>query len=72
MIYKPEPKIMKAFANLRGNPNFMTILEFIKKCRDRTDEESRTTIDEYKLRWCQGGSQDLSEILKLFEMSKQL
>lgn len=72
MIYKPEPPVMKAFANLRGNSNFMTILKFIRDCRDRTDAEGRTAIEEYKMRWCQGGSQDLSEILKLFEMSKQL
>jgi hypothetical protein len=63
---------MKAFANLRGNANFATVLKFIKDCVDRTDDEGREVPEEYKLRWNQGATRDLNEILKLAEMSKRL
>lgn len=72
MIYKPEPKVMEAFARLRGNPNFMTIMEFVRDCRDRTDREGAKHAEEYKVRWAQGASQDLTELLNLLDMSKSL
>ena len=63
---------MRAFANLRGNANFMTVMEFIENCRDRTDNEGRNQPEEYRLRWNQGATQDLTELMKLFEESKQM
>jgi hypothetical protein len=72
MIFKPDKKVMLAFRNLRGNPNFMTILEFLGDCRDRTDHEGHKTVEEYKLRWNQGGGQVIDEILFLYDESKKI
>jgi len=72
MIYKPDKKVMMAFRNLRGNPNFMTILGFLEDCRDRTDHEGRKSVEEYKLRWNQGGTQVIEELLTLYEESKKI
>lgn len=72
MIFKPEPKVMQAFASLQSNANFMTVMKFIQDCRDRTDDEGRKQPEEFRVRWCQGGSQDLTELLNLSEMSRKL
>lgn len=63
---------MVCFARLRGNPAFMTIMDFVRECRDRTDRESSKYPEEYKVRWAQGATQDLTELLKLLEQSKDL
>jgi len=50
----------------------MEIMDFIRDCRDRTHEESSKYPEEYKVRWAQGATQDLTELLKLLDMSKDL
>jgi hypothetical protein len=72
MIYKPEKDVMIAFSRLRGNPNFETFIKFIRECRDRTDREGSKAVEDYSVRWHQGGSQDLTEILDLFNLSRGL
>jgi hypothetical protein len=63
---------MMAFRNLRGDPSFLTILKFLEECRDRTDHEGRKTVEEHQVRWNQGGTQVLDEILTLHAESKKL
>ena len=72
MIYKPPQPVMQALARLRGSQDFKVFMEFVRECRDRTDKEGRKAKENYLARWHQGGSQDLSEILDLFELSKRL
>ena len=50
----------------------MIFLEFIQICLDRTNKDMSRSIDEHKVRWHQGGAQDLTEILLLVEESKRL
>jgi len=72
MIYKPDQKTMQAFANLKGNQNFKMILLWLADCLARTYEDGSTAKEEYMVRWCQGQSRDLNEILKIAEESKRL
>lgn len=72
MIFKPDPEVMKALSRLYGNPNFMTFMQFLQECLDRTRDEGDGAIEDYKMRWCQGQAKDLKEILKLVNLSKQL
>ena len=73
MIYRPDnPEVMKSIAKLRSNRDFMIFIEFLDTCLDRTNQEMGRAIDEYKVRWFQGGAQDLHEILRLHEESKRL
>jgi hypothetical protein len=72
MIYKPDQKVMQAFRAMRGNQNFEVILKFLKDCRDRTDAEGRSEPQEHRLRWNQGSTKTIDEIIRLYEESKQL
>jgi hypothetical protein len=72
MIFKPDQKVMRAFANLRSNENFKTIVQFLDDCLVQTDAENRKTHDVIKTRWLQGQAQELSEILAIIELSKRL
>jgi hypothetical protein len=72
MIYKPTMDVLTAVAKLRGNQNFEAFMRFIRECRDRTDREGSKAREVYLARWHQGGSQDLTEILDMYELSKKL
>lgn len=72
MIYKPDEKVMKAFAALRSNENFKVISLYLADCLDRTDQDCRKTVEEHKVRWLQGQAQDLDELLRLIERSRKL
>lgn len=71
MLYKPDAKVVQAFRNLEGNPSFMTILEWFQDGLDRTDHEGRKAIDEYRVRWNQGGGQVLETVFETRELAKK-
>ncbi len=70
MLYKPDDKVVRAFRNLEGNPSFMTLLEWFQEGLDRTDHEGRKAIEEYRLRWNQGGTQVLEKVFEVRELAK--
>jgi hypothetical protein len=70
MLYKPDVKVIEAFRNLEGNPSFMTILAWFQSGLDRTDHEGRKTVEEYRLRWNQGGTQVLETVFEIREIAK--
>ena len=70
MLYKPDDKVVQAFGNLEGNPSFMTILEWFQSGLDRTDHEGRKSVEEYRLRWNQGGTQVLEKVFEIRELAK--
>ena len=72
MICKPDPQELRAFASLRGDPNFKVILEYFERSLRQIDDDSRKHAEEFRVRWAQGGTQVLSEILALHEESKRL
>ncbi len=73
MIYRPDnPEVMKSLAHLRSNRDFMIFMTYLQACLDRTNRDMSRSTDEYKVRWHQGGAQDLSEILLLVEEAKRL
>lgn len=69
---KPDTKVMQAFAALRANPHFLAILEYLENCKRTSDDEHRTIAEEYRVRWNQGGTRVVDEILRLYEESKRL
>lgn len=70
MLYKPDEKVVQAFKNLEGNPSFMTILEWFQSGLDRTDHEGRKAVEEYRLRWNQGGTQVLEKVMEVRRQAK--
>jgi hypothetical protein len=70
MLYKPDVKVIEAFRNLEGNPNFMTILEWFQSGLDRTDHEGRSAVEEYRIRWNQGGTQVLEKVFEARGIAK--
>ena len=72
MIFKPAPEVMMSFRALRGNVNFERILDFLLECKTRTDDEGRQELNEVKLRWNQGSTKTIDEILRLYSESKQM
>jgi len=50
----------------------MIFMTYLQACLDRTNRDMSRSTDEYKVRWHQGGAQDLSEILLLVEEAKRL
>jgi len=73
MIYRPDnSNVLKAFARLRGNQDFKVIIEYLDYCLVRTESDMARSVEEYKMRWHQGGAQDIQAILKLYEESKHL
>lgn len=50
----------------------MTFMTYLQTCLDRTNHDMGRSTDEYKVRWHQGGAQDLEAILLLVEESKRL
>lgn len=63
---------MQAIAALRGNENFRIFGLWLAESLERTHEEGDIAQQEHKVRWCQGAAQDLTELLKIIEMSKKL
>ena len=72
MIYRPSKEVMQSFRALRGNVNFERILGFLVECKQRTDDEGRSEPEEHKLRWNQGSTKMVDEIIRLYEESKQI
>jgi hypothetical protein len=69
MLYKPDAKVIAAFRQLEGNPSFMTILEWFQSGLDRTDHEGRKAVEEYRLRWNQGGTQVLEMVMEIRKLA---
>ena len=72
MLFKAEPKVIAAFKVLEGNPSFMTILQYLKDNRERIDQEGRKQTEEYRLRWNQGATQVIDDLLAHRETAKTL
>lgn len=72
MLYKPDRKVLQAFAQLEGDPRFMTILEYFQTCLDRLDHEGRKRVEEHRLRWDQGAGQVLEGIMQLRRDSQHI
>lgn len=72
MISKPDKRVMQALAALRSNENFRVFSLFLADCLERTHEEGDIAHEEFRVRWHQGAAQDLTELLKLIEMSRKM
>lgn len=57
---------------LRSNDNFQVVVKYLANCLQQTEQDMRKCADEVRLRWLQGGAQDIEEFLHLIEQSKRL
>lgn len=57
-------KAASAFTMLRGNPDFVVVMEWITENRDAATEECCKQLDDVKLRQSQGKQMALQHILE--------
>lgn len=59
-------------ASLEGHPEFEVIREYLQACLRDLQINSATTKDDVVLRWQQGGTQVLSELLARAANAREL
>jgi hypothetical protein len=72
MICRPDKKVMQALAMLRSNQHFELVRLWLADSLAQTHEDGSRAKDVFMVRWRQGQAQDLEELLKLIEQSKNL
>lgn len=72
MIYKPDQDVMRALNRLASSQDFKKVLLWLAECLDRSRDDMADIKEEFRMRWYQGASQDLDEILKTAETAKRV
>jgi hypothetical protein len=72
-VLKQTPaRVISALASLEGNSEFEALRSYLQECLDDLRNESATTKDEVILRWQQGGTQVLTELLDRAARAREL
>lgn len=63
MLDRAEHRVLSALSSLSGHPDFEVICDWLGKSLVNIRETTDTTKDEVMVRWQQGASQVLAELL---------
>jgi hypothetical protein len=69
---KPSQQVMQAFASLRSNRNFLTILSYLEDCKRQSDDEHRDVEDVNALFRNNGGAKVVEELMRLYHLSGRM
>ena len=72
MLKRLDKNVASAFSTLRLDPQFQTVLEWLKSSLEDVRRDNDSTKDEVLTRWNQGAAQALAEILATAEQSQEL
>ena len=69
---KLTPKAAQAFASLRGSPDFLVLLEWVKENRTKFRDECCTALDDAKVKRSQGKVEAVNGFIQGFEEAPAL
>lgn len=72
MILKPDKRVLSALSTLQNDQDFQTVIEHLKVSLETLKQDSAYQKDETLLRWNQGATQALGELLQLAQDSRDL
>lgn len=64
MLQKPSDTVLEALASLKGDIRFDVVLEWLQEEQANLDSKMALQTDEIALRWKQGASQSLRDVLE--------
>lgn len=69
MLNKPPPQVLRAMANLTGDPNHRIVLDWLKSELQRLRKNGDSIEPEVQLRRNQGASQTVDKLIEYHESS---
>lgn len=71
MLKQSPDRVISALASLEGNADFEVFVGWLEESQAELQAESRHTKDEVVLRWQQGASQTLDDLMRKIRSARQ-